>query len=46
MPGVELDDIGCTSKTMPEFATLWATMIDDADAGPGAGRDTATGAAR
>ncbi len=28
--GVELDDIGCTSKTMPEFPELWQQMIDDA----------------
>ncbi len=26
---VQLDDIDCTSKTMPEFARLWQTMIDD-----------------
>ena len=38
VPDVELDDIGCTSKTMPEFAALWATMIDDADAATGAAR--------
>jgi len=24
-----LDDIGCTSKTMPEFEQLWTTMIND-----------------
>ncbi|MFW6598525.1 3-phosphoshikimate 1-carboxyvinyltransferase [Propionibacteriaceae bacterium Y2011] len=26
---VVLDDIGCTSKTMPEFPALWAKMISD-----------------
>lgn len=26
---VELDDISCTSKTMPEFERLWLTMLDD-----------------
>ncbi|EFV91534.1 3-phosphoshikimate 1-carboxyvinyltransferase, partial [Dietzia cinnamea P4] len=24
VPGVEVDDIGCTSKTLPGFTTLWA----------------------
>jgi 3-phosphoshikimate 1-carboxyvinyltransferase len=32
IPDVVLDDIGCTSKTMPEFEQLWTTMIDDAAA--------------
>ena len=27
VPGVELTDIACTSKTMPEFPALWATMV-------------------
>lgn len=31
VPDVALDDIGCTSKTMPEFAELWQTMIRDSD---------------
>ncbi|WP_434741590.1 3-phosphoshikimate 1-carboxyvinyltransferase [Micromonospora sp. SH-82] len=25
--GVEVDDIGCTSKTMPEFPALWSAMV-------------------
>lgn len=25
---IELDDIGCTAKTMPEFAELWQSMIN------------------
>ncbi len=29
--GVELDDVACTAKTMPEFLTLWTTMITDTD---------------
>ena len=28
VPDVTLDDIGCTDKTMPEFADLWRAMID------------------
>ena len=28
VPDVVLDDIGCTDKTMPEFADLWQGMID------------------
>ncbi len=27
VPGVEVDDIGCTSKTMPDFADSWAAML-------------------
>lgn len=27
--GIELDDIGCTDKTMPEFPSLWQQMITD-----------------
>ena len=27
VPEVTLDDIGCTAKTMPEFADLWQAMI-------------------
>jgi 3-phosphoshikimate 1-carboxyvinyltransferase len=29
VPDVELDDIDCTAKTMPEFERLWLTMLDD-----------------
>lgn len=29
VPGVEVDDIGTTSKTMPEFPELWQAMLDD-----------------
>ncbi|MET0734395.1 MAG: 3-phosphoshikimate 1-carboxyvinyltransferase [Microbacterium sp.] len=34
VPGVEVDDIGTTAKTMPEFPQLWARMLegDDDDA--------------
>ncbi|WP_394278485.1 3-phosphoshikimate 1-carboxyvinyltransferase [Microbacterium sp.] len=27
VPGVEIDDIGTTAKTMPEFPRLWADML-------------------
>lgn len=27
VPGVTLDDVACTSKTMPEFPALWSTMV-------------------
>lgn len=30
--GIEIDDIDVTSKTMPEFAALWTTMITDSEA--------------
>lgn len=29
VPGVEIDDIGSTSKTLPEFPALWADMLAD-----------------
>jgi 3-phosphoshikimate 1-carboxyvinyltransferase len=29
VPDVEIDDIGCTSKSMPEFVDLWNAMIAD-----------------
>ena len=29
VPEIVLDDIGCTSKTMPEFEDLWTKMIND-----------------
>jgi 3-phosphoshikimate 1-carboxyvinyltransferase len=41
VPGVELSDIGCTAKTMPDFRALWSAMLDPpAWAGQdGAGRE-------
>lgn len=27
VPGVELDDVDCTTKTMPDFPGLWAAML-------------------
>jgi 3-phosphoshikimate 1-carboxyvinyltransferase len=33
VPGVELDDVGCTSKTMPEFPELWAELVESRQAG-------------
>ncbi|MEV6368275.1 3-phosphoshikimate 1-carboxyvinyltransferase [Micromonospora musae] len=27
VPGIELDDVACTSKTMPEFPALWSAMV-------------------
>lgn len=27
VPGVRLDDVGCTSKTMPEFPGMWAGLV-------------------
>lgn len=35
VPGVEVDDIGTTAKTMPEFPELWRRMLDG-DRGDGA----------
>ncbi|WFE31969.1 3-phosphoshikimate 1-carboxyvinyltransferase [Micromonospora sp. WMMD975] len=29
VPGIEVDDVTCTSKTMPEFPALWSGMVTD-----------------
>lgn len=29
IPGIYIDDIACTSKTMPDFPRLWQTMIGE-----------------
>jgi 3-phosphoshikimate 1-carboxyvinyltransferase len=31
VPGVEVDDIGATTKTLPEFPQLWAEMVTPGD---------------
>ncbi len=44
--GVEVDDIGATTKTLPEFPQLWARMLepgDDAGRGGGPRRNRAIG---
>jgi 3-phosphoshikimate 1-carboxyvinyltransferase len=45
VPDVTLDDIGCTDKTMPEFADLWQAMIGSSqvDASTQAGATTPPG---
>ena len=46
VPGVEVDDIGATTKTLPEFPQLWARMLepgDDAGRGGGPRRSRAIG---
>lgn len=30
VPGIELDDVACTTKTMSDFPGLWAAMLEDA----------------
>ena len=32
VPDVQLDDIGCTAKSMPEFPELWLSMIEASEA--------------
>ena len=27
VPGINLADVGCTSKTLPEFPELWAGLV-------------------
>ncbi|MGH3621033.1 MAG: 3-phosphoshikimate 1-carboxyvinyltransferase [Sciscionella sp.] len=29
VPGVAVDDIGCTAKTMPEFVAMWSDMLGE-----------------
>jgi 3-phosphoshikimate 1-carboxyvinyltransferase len=33
VPGVQVDDIGATTKTLPEFPQLWARMLADQGSG-------------
>ena len=28
VPGIEVEDIGTTAKTLPDFPQLWAEMLD------------------
>ena len=28
VPGVQVSDIGCTAKTMPDFPALWSSMVE------------------
>jgi len=32
VPDVEVEDVGCTAKTMPEFVELWADMLAQTEA--------------
>jgi 3-phosphoshikimate 1-carboxyvinyltransferase len=36
VPGVELDDVACTSKTLPEFPALWSAMVSGSVSAGGA----------
>ncbi len=36
VPGVEIEDIGTTAKTLPDFVSLWESMLDPESAAPGA----------
>ncbi|MBF6289227.1 3-phosphoshikimate 1-carboxyvinyltransferase [Nocardia cyriacigeorgica] len=33
VPGIEIEDIGTTAKTLPNFVALWERMLDSADQG-------------
>ncbi len=35
VPGVEVDDIGCTGKTIPDFPARWAALLASRPAGGG-----------
>ena len=32
-PGITVDDIACTSKTLPTFEAMWAVLVGDAGQG-------------
>ncbi|WP_245306525.1 3-phosphoshikimate 1-carboxyvinyltransferase [Acidipropionibacterium timonense] len=34
VPGIELDDVACTSKTMPTFPQLWAALVEPGSGSP------------
>lgn len=40
VPGLAVDDIGCTAKTMPDFARDWTALVTGSAAGPGPGSDS------
>lgn len=42
VPGVHVEDVGTTAKTLPDFVTLWETMLSDDGAKPA---DDAAGSA-
>ncbi|MEO5779516.1 3-phosphoshikimate 1-carboxyvinyltransferase [Arthrobacter oryzae] len=56
VPGVEVEDIGTTAKTMPDFPQMWSAMLEQGSAGdrtgsagastdsPAAGKDNTHGA--
>ena len=37
VPGVELTDVACTSKTLPEFPALWSTLVTGTEEGTAIG---------
>ncbi|MFI5906802.1 3-phosphoshikimate 1-carboxyvinyltransferase [Dactylosporangium sp. NPDC051541] len=39
VPGLRLDDVACTAKTLPDFPRLWSTMVSSYEGGP-AGTET------
>jgi 3-phosphoshikimate 1-carboxyvinyltransferase len=36
VPGIEIEDIGTTAKTLPGFVSLWEQMLDPAFSDQGA----------
>jgi 3-phosphoshikimate 1-carboxyvinyltransferase len=40
VPGVEVDDIGTTAKTMPEFPQIWQRMLNGEHADGGLSEET------
>ncbi|MFT4233225.1 MAG: 3-phosphoshikimate 1-carboxyvinyltransferase [Leucobacter sp.] len=42
VPGVEIEDIDCTSKTLPQFAELWSRMLGIGDPASAPGTDPAS----
>jgi 3-phosphoshikimate 1-carboxyvinyltransferase len=43
VPGVQLTDVACTAKTLPEFPALWSAMVRDTRGTADTGRGGAAG---
>jgi 3-phosphoshikimate 1-carboxyvinyltransferase len=38
IPGIQLTDVACTSKTLPEFPALWSAMVGNSQGGTAAAK--------
>ncbi|WP_078849480.1 3-phosphoshikimate 1-carboxyvinyltransferase [Streptomyces sp. NRRL F-5126] len=42
VPGIGIENVGTTAKTLPDFPRMWTGMLAGPDAGPDAGSDAGT----